>query len=68
MYVDLKKATTLFLLALQEINTAKERSHGLIEKVLRRSKLILEGLLPAAKSPHEDRLTRIEGKLTGYRE
>jgi len=68
MYVELQKAMMLILLVLQEINTAKEQSDELIEKVLHRSKLILEGLLSAAKSPHEDRLTCIEGKLTGYRE
>jgi len=66
MYVELTKVTTLFLLALQEINTAKERSHELIEKVLSRSNVILDELLFVAKSPHKDILTRIEGRLTGY--
>ncbi|KAG6834923.1 hypothetical protein H0H93_006343 [Arthromyces matolae] len=49
-----------------EINTAKERSRELIEKVLDRSKVILEGLLFVAKSPHKETLTRVEGKLTDY--
>ena len=67
MYVELKKAVTLFLLAHQEINTAKERSHELIEKVLRRSNVILDGLLSLAKSPHKDILARFEERLADYR-
>ncbi|KAG6844308.1 hypothetical protein H0H87_007878 [Tephrocybe sp. NHM501043] len=50
-----------------EINTAKERSHELINKVLRKSSVILEGLLSVARLPNKGMLTRIEGRLKDYR-
>ncbi|KAG6847412.1 hypothetical protein H0H93_008270, partial [Arthromyces matolae] len=49
-----------------EINTEKERSKELVDKVLDRSKVILEGLLSVANSPHKEILGRVEGKLTDY--
>ncbi|KAG6917239.1 hypothetical protein DXG01_003271 [Tephrocybe rancida] len=49
-----------------EINTTKERSHELINKVLERSNLVLDGLLSVAKSSHKDTITRIEEKLMKY--
>ncbi|KAG6834863.1 hypothetical protein H0H93_006841, partial [Arthromyces matolae] len=49
-----------------EINTEKERSKELVDKVLDRSKVILEGLLSVANSPHKEILGRVEGKLMDY--
>ncbi|KAG6914773.1 hypothetical protein DXG01_015434 [Tephrocybe rancida] len=49
-----------------EIKMTKERSLELINKVLQRSKIVLDGLLSVAKSPHKDTLIRIEGQLMDY--
>ncbi|KAG6834578.1 hypothetical protein H0H93_008777 [Arthromyces matolae] len=49
-----------------EINTEKERSKELVDKVLDRSKIILEGLLSVANSPQKEILGRVEGKLKDY--
>ncbi|KAG6914217.1 hypothetical protein DXG01_001712 [Tephrocybe rancida] len=49
-----------------EITTTKERSLELINKVLRRSKIVLDGLLSVAQSLHKDVLLRIEGQLMDY--
>ncbi|KAG6853594.1 hypothetical protein H0H87_008450, partial [Tephrocybe sp. NHM501043] len=49
-----------------ELNTAEERSHELLNKVLRKSSIILEGLLSVARSPNKDMLVRIEGRLKDY--
>ncbi|KAG6910190.1 hypothetical protein DXG01_012639, partial [Tephrocybe rancida] len=49
-----------------DINTTKERSLELIDKVLRRSKIVLDGLLSVAQSLHKDVLIRIEGQLMDY--
>ena len=57
---------TYSMLFPQQIKTVKERSHELIEKVLRRSNVVLDGLLFVAKSPHKELLSRIEGKLMDY--
>ena len=45
---------------------AKDRSQELINKILRRSKVILDGLLRVATSPNRDRLRDVEGKLNDY--
>ena len=55
-------------LDVQEIQTAKDRSQELIDKILRRSKVILDGLLRVASSPNRDQLKDIEGKLKDYNE
>jgi hypothetical protein len=44
----------------------KDRSQELIDKILRRSKVILDGLLRAGSSPNRRRLKGIEGKLKDY--
>ncbi|KAG6906798.1 hypothetical protein DXG01_012045 [Tephrocybe rancida] len=50
-----------------EVNTAKERYHELISKVLDRSHIVLDGLLSVADSSRKDiRDSRIEGKLSKY--
>jgi hypothetical protein len=53
---------------MQEIQAEKDRSQELIDKILRRSKVILDGLLRVASSPNGDRLQDIEGKLKDYNE
>ncbi|KAG6836712.1 hypothetical protein H0H87_004868, partial [Tephrocybe sp. NHM501043] len=49
-----------------ELNTAEERLQELSDKVLRKSSIILEGLLSVARSPNKDTLVRIEGRLKDY--
>ena len=46
----------------------KDRSQELIDKILRRSKVILDGLLRVVLSPNRDQLKDIEGKLKDYNE
>jgi hypothetical protein len=55
-------------LDLQEIQTEKDRSEELINKVLRRSKVILDGLLRVGSSPNRDKLSDMQGKLNDYSE
>ena len=57
---------SLHMLFPQQIKTLKERSHELIGKVLRRSNVVLDGLIFVAKSSHKELLSRIEGWLTDY--
>ena len=57
-----------FWLDAQEIQTAKDRSQELIDKILRRSKVILDGLLRIASLPNRDILKDIERKLKDYNE
>jgi hypothetical protein len=45
---------------------AKDRSQELIDKILRRSKVILDGLLRVAKSSNMEQLKDIEGRLKDY--
>jgi hypothetical protein len=45
---------------------AKDRSQELIDKILRRSKVILDGLLRIAKSSNTEQLKDIEGRLKDY--
>ncbi|KAG6906675.1 hypothetical protein DXG01_012655, partial [Tephrocybe rancida] len=49
-----------------DINTTKERSHELIDKVLERSNFVLDGLLSVAESSQKDTLNHIEEKLMKY--
>ncbi|KAG6855206.1 hypothetical protein H0H87_006844, partial [Tephrocybe sp. NHM501043] len=49
-----------------EIKTTKERSVELINKVLRRSKVVLDGLLSVAKSSRKELLARMESSLIDY--
>ncbi|KAG6815280.1 hypothetical protein H0H87_003351 [Tephrocybe sp. NHM501043] len=49
-----------------EIKTTKERSVELINKVLRRSKVVLDGLLSVAMSPRKELLARMELNLIDY--
>ncbi|KAG6914744.1 hypothetical protein DXG01_015655, partial [Tephrocybe rancida] len=49
-----------------DINTTKERSHELIDKVVERSNSVLDGLLSVAKSSQRDTLDHIEEKLMKY--
>ena len=51
----------------QEIQMAKDRSEELIDKILRRSKVILDGLLRVAKSLNTEQLKDVEGKLQDYK-
>jgi hypothetical protein len=44
----------------------KDRSRELIDKILRRSKVILDGLLRIAKLPNVERLKGIEERLKDY--
>jgi hypothetical protein len=50
----------------QEIQMAKDRSQELIDKILRRSKVILDGLLRVANSSNMEQLKDIEGRLNDY--
>ncbi|KAG6844099.1 hypothetical protein H0H87_009799 [Tephrocybe sp. NHM501043] len=50
-----------------EINTTEEQLHELIDKVLRRSSVILQGLLSVERSPNKEMLTHIESRLQNYR-
>ena len=45
---------------------AKDRSQELIDKILRRSKVILDGLLRVANSSNIEQLKDIEGRLNDY--
>jgi hypothetical protein len=45
---------------------AKDRSEELIDKILRRSKVILDGLLRIAKSSNMEQLKDVEGRLKDY--
>jgi hypothetical protein len=45
---------------------AKDRSEELIDKILRRSKVILDGLLRVAKSSNMEQLKDVEGRLKDY--
>ena len=56
------------LLDSQEIQTEKDQSQAFIDKILRRSKVILDGLLRVASSQNRDQLKDIEGKLKEYNE
>ena len=51
---------------MQEIQMAKDHSQELINKILRRSRVILDGLLRVTASPNRDRLKDVEGKLNDY--
>jgi hypothetical protein len=46
----------------------KDRCQELIDKILRRSKVILDGLLQVATSSNQDRLKDVEHKLNEYKE
>jgi hypothetical protein len=50
----------------QEIQMAKDRSQELIDKILRRSKVILDGLLRVTNSSNMEQLKDIEGRLNDY--
>ena len=44
----------------------KDRAKELIDKILRRSKVILDGLFRVAVSPNTDQLKNVEGRLIEY--
>ena len=59
-------ARLTFLLIKQEIKTNRERCQEVIDKVLRKSRMLYDHLLAIAQSPNRDRLSRFEGTLTDY--
>ncbi|KAG6831118.1 hypothetical protein H0H87_006143 [Tephrocybe sp. NHM501043] len=57
----------LQIIAIREATEAgREKSHELIDTVLRRSILVLDELLSVGKSPYREKLVRVEGKLKEY--
>lgn len=50
------------------MKTGEDRCRELIDKVLRRSKVIMDGLRRVAASPDRDKLMDMEGKLNEYNE
>ena len=66
MYVSHQKSSLIFSLVEQEIKTNRERCQEVIDKVLRKSRMLYEHLLVIAQSPNRDRLNRFESTLTDY--
>ncbi|KAG6844166.1 hypothetical protein H0H87_009285 [Tephrocybe sp. NHM501043] len=66
-YIKAVAGTIIQIIAIKDdIRTAKERLHELVNKVVWRSNVILEGLLSVAASPHKNVLVQGEGKLKEY--
>ena len=59
-------ARLILLLVDQEIKTNRERCEEVIDKVLRKSRMLYDHLLVIAQSPNRDRLSRFESTLTDY--
>ena len=66
MYVSNLKCPRVFSPVEQEIKTNRERCQEVIDKVLRKSRMLYEHLLVIAQSPNRDRLNRFESTLTDY--
>ena len=66
MYVSHQTSPLIFSLVEQEIKTNRERCQEVIDKVLRKSRMLYEHLLVIAQSPNRDRLNRFESTLTDY--
>ena len=66
MYVSHQTSPLIFSLVEQEIKTNRERCQEVIDKVLRKSRMLYEHLLVIAQSPNRDRLSRFESTLTDY--
>jgi citrate synthase len=52
---------------MQEIEYNKARCQELIDKVLQRSQVVLDGFHRVMSSPRKDHLKEMEGKLTEYK-
>lgn len=57
---------TFLIVNLQEIKTNRERCQEVVDKVLRKSRMLYDHLLAIAQSPNRDRLSRFENTLTDY--